>query len=136
MSVSVALQVLIRARLMAVSAVTDLVGGRVYDAPREAVAFPYVTFGPSDYVPDDYDCIDGRIETQQLDVWSNALDGKAEAKRVVDAIKAALHDYDAEPSTGALVSMRVTMARVMNDPQPGIFHGVVMIEASMEDVGA
>lgn len=136
MSVSVALQVLIRARLLAVSAVTDLVGVRIYDAPREPVAFPYVTFGPSDFVPDDYDCIDGRIETQQLDVWSNALDGKAEAKRIVDAMKAALHDFSAEPSSGALVSMRVTLARVMDDPQPGIFHGMVMIEATMEDVGA
>lgn len=135
MSVSVALQTLIRARLVAVSAVTDLVAQRVFDAPKNPVQYPYISFGPSDYVPDDYDCIDGRIEVQQIDVWSDALDGKAEAKRICDAVKAALHDYEAEPSVGALVSLRVTLVRVMDDPQPGLFHGIVTLEAVMEEVG-
>lgn len=135
MSVSVSLQALIRARLVAEPAVTALVGQRVFDAPKNKVQYPYISFGPSDYVPDDYDCINGRIETQQIDVWSTALDGKAEAKRIVDAVKAALHDAASEPDVGALVSMRVTLARVMDDPQPGVFHGILTIEANMEDVG-
>lgn len=133
MSVSVSLQTFIRARLLAMPAVTALVGERVFDAPKNPVDYPYVTFGPSDYVPDDIECIDGRIETQQIDIWSKALDGKAEAKRICDAIKGALHDHDAEPAVGALVSLRVTLVRVMDDPQPGIFHGIVDVRAQIEE---
>lgn len=136
MSVSVALQKLIFARLISAGPVVALIGQRVYDAPVNPVNWPYVTFGPSDYLPDDYDCIDGRIEVQQLDVWSKALDGKAECKRICDAIKAALHDFMAEPEVGALVSLRVILVRVMDDPEPGIFHGIVTVEANIEEAGA
>lgn len=136
MSVSVALQKLIRDRLIASASVSALIGQRVYDAPLNPVSWPYVTFGPSDYAPDDYDCIDGRIEAQQLDVWSKAMDGKAECKRICDAIKAALHDFSAEPDVGALVSLRVVLVRVMDDPEPGIFHGIVTVEANLEETVA
>ncbi len=133
MSVSNALQKLIFDLLVADADVGALVGDRIYDRPAATVAAPYVTFGPSDYVPDDHECIDGRIETVQLDIWSEAQDGKREAKAIVDAIRSCLHDGVGSLTVGALVTMRVTLARVFDDPDGRTTHGVVQIEAVIEE---
>jgi hypothetical protein len=134
MSESWALQQLVYARLIAFAGVTALVGQRVYDAPNlKTVTFPYVSFGPSDIVTDDADCIDGVIETLQIDVWSRRSGGKQEAKQIANAVKAALHDFHAEPAAGALVSLRVATIRIFNDPDGITTHGVVTVEAIMEE---
>lgn len=133
MSVSNALQTLIYQRLMAYPALVALIGGRVYDGPRATALAPYVTFGASDYVEDDVDCIIGRVETIQIDVWSIADDGKRECKSITDAVKNALHLYAAEPTEGALVQMRVVLVRVMDDPDMITKHGVVQVEMMVEE---
>jgi hypothetical protein len=133
MSASNALQKLIFDLLVADAGIGALVGDKIYDRPSAAVSAPYITFGPSDFVPDDHECIDGRIETVQLDVWSEAQDGKREAKAIVDAIRKCLHDAAGDLDAGALVSMRVGLARVFDDPDGRTTHGVVQIEAEIEE---
>ncbi|RID91547.1 DUF3168 domain-containing protein [Gemmobacter lutimaris] len=133
MSVSEGLQAVLRDRLVSDTAVSSFVGERVLDEPKAPVTFPYITFGPSDVTPDDADCIAARIETQQIDVWSNADDGKAEAKRICDAVRKALHGFSAEMSDGALVESYVTLVRVMGDPEEGISHGVLTVECTVEE---
>lgn len=133
MTQSASLQAVVRARLLAVSAVTALVGQRVYDRPVKGVAFPYVTFGPSDYVPGDHACLRTQVETMQIDVWSNATDGKAQCKQIVNAISVALHRHsDAAVAGLAIAGMRVVQVRVMDDPDPRITHGVVTLETVLE----
>lgn len=133
MSVSNALQKLVFDRLLATPAVTGLIGQRVFDHPPADAAFPYVSFGASDYQPDDMECISGRIETLQVDIWSRAQDGKREAKMITDAVKTSLHLYPGEPEVGALVLMRVDMVRMMDDPDGITSHGIVQIEAHLEE---
>lgn len=132
MSESNALQKLIFDRLSSFAAVTAIVGTRIADAPPSTLAQPSITFGPSDVVPEDFTCFSGRVETIQIDCWSEAQDGKREVKALTDAVYKALHLYNAEPSSGALVQMRVGVMRVLDDPAGG-FHGIVQVECEMED---
>jgi hypothetical protein len=132
MSESNALQRLIFDRLSSFPAVTAIVGTRITDAPPSTLPQPSITFGPSDIVPEDFTCFSGRVETIQIDCWSEAQDGKREVKALTDAVYKALHLYNAEPSSGALVQMRVGVMRVLDDPAGG-FHGIVQVECEMED---
>lgn len=130
---SFALQRLIYDRLVSDAGVTSWVGPRVYDAPGPDVSFPFISFGASDTLIEDADCIASRVETLQIDCWSMAEDGKRECKALVDAVKRALHDWHAEPDGAALVSLRVVMLRVFGDANPAITHGVVQVEAILEE---
>lgn len=132
MSESNALQKLIFERLSSFAAVTAIVGTRIADAPPSTLAQPSITFGPSDAVPEDFTCFSGRVETIQIDCWSEAQDGKREAKALTDAVYKALHLYSSEPASGALVLMRVVLMRVLDDPGGGT-HGIVQVECEMED---
>lgn len=135
MSASVSLQDVILAALLADMGVQALVGNRIYDrAPSDpGLVYPHVTFGPSDYVPDDADCITGRIEDVQLDIWSRDQGRKWKCKAIVDAVKAALHDHEADMGDHALVSMRVMLCRVLDDPDGSTVHGVVQVEAVIDE---
>jgi len=133
MSVSVSLQDVILAALRGNAGVAALVGDRIYDHAPEDAAFPHIDFGPSDYVPDDADCIAGRVEAQQIDVWSRDQGRGWPAKRLVDAVKAALHGHEADMATGALVSLEVTLCQVLDDPDGITKHGVVEVEALIEE---
>lgn len=133
MSTSNALQKLIFDLLVSNGHVGALVGDKIYDRPGAGISAPYITFGPSDYVPDDHECIDGRIETIQLDIWSEAQDGKREGKAIVDAVRACLHDAVGNLEVGALVTMRVALASIFDDPDGRTTHGVIQIEAVIEE---
>ncbi len=126
------LQQLIVARLKAHAGLAALISARVYDQAPKNVALPYISIGPSDVVEDDADCILAATETLQLDVWSEAQDGKREAKLICDQVRAALHDYTAEPAVGALAGMRVVQVRVFDDPDGRTTHGVVQVECLIE----
>lgn len=135
MSASGELQALIYARLIADAGVTAIVGQRVHDPapPDEEAVYPFLSFGPSDVVEDDAECITGRVETVQIDCWSRSGGRKLEAKQLADAVKAALHLYDGEPTENALVEMRVTAIRVFNDPDGLTAHGVVTVQCIVEE---
>ncbi|KAB0538472.1 hypothetical protein HNQ68_002298 [Pseudochrobactrum saccharolyticum] len=133
MSVSVSLQDVILNKLQADQAIVALVGSRIYDGVPENAEFPYISFGATDYSPDDADCIAGRHETIQLDCWSRDQGRKWPCKALADAVKKALHDIDADMSNGALVSMTVTLVRVIDDPDGITAHGIVQVTAIIED---
>jgi hypothetical protein len=134
MSESWALQKIIFARLTTFAPLQALIAARIYDAPkRDSVAFPYVSFGPCDITIDDADCIDGREEALQIDCWSRREGGQKQVKQIADAVKKALHEWQAEPDVGALVSMRVIKIRVFNDPDGITTHGVVTVSAMIEE---
>jgi hypothetical protein len=103
MTASNELQALIYQRLTNFLAVQAVVGSRVYDQPATNAPFPYISFGPSDAVEDDADCITGRVETIQIDCWSRYQGGFKEVKSVADAVKKALHRYAGEMNVNALV---------------------------------
>ncbi|BCH32637.1 hypothetical protein MesoLjLc_45670 [Mesorhizobium sp. L-8-10] len=138
MSVAVALQKAVFDALRADPAVSGLIAGRVYDrVPADSqgnvtATFPYVSFGPYDFVSDDAECIDAGEHTLQVDVWSRAV-GRVEAKQVTDAVRLALHSHEADLGVYALVEMRVDFTQVIGDPDGLTSHGIVRIVAMIEE---
>ncbi|MGV3649843.1 MAG: DUF3168 domain-containing protein [Devosia sp.] len=130
------------AALQAASAVTDLVGSRIYDrapdrqsAATENVPFPYISLGPTTAVPDDIDCMDGEEITVQLDIWSSgagAAWGSAECRKIAGALKRALHGVELTLADNAVVSVAWELTRILDDPDPTIKHGVVQFTAIVE----
>ena len=136
---SVALQDVILDALKADAAVTALVAQHIWDqAPAEMpngpkTPYPHITLGPSSYFPDDVECITGRVETVQVDVWSRDQGRKWPCRNIVDAVKRALHGHEADMGADALVGMEVTLCQIMDDPDGITTHGVVQVEALIEE---
>jgi hypothetical protein len=134
MSASFALQQAVFARLTGYAPLAAVIYGRVYDDPPKDAAYPFVSFGPMDAVVADADCVDGATETLQIDVWSNAQDGQRECKAILAHVRAALHRFEATLSSGRLVGgVRVVLAQTIPDPVQHITHGVLQVEADLED---
>lgn len=115
-------------------AVKALVDG-VYDkVPANAFGAKqaYISFGQHDVTDDGSECIESGVHTFQLDCWSRAV-GRAACKDIVDVVKDALHEKALTLSANALVELRVFMRRVFGDPDGLTSHGVVMVEATIEE---
>lgn len=121
------------ARLKADAGVAALVAGRVYDTVPANAVFPYVTIGPVDSVDDDADCITGLLVAQQIDVWSRAV-GTPEAKKIVDAVRHALHDQEAALplSSNGMAYFECRNARINRDPDGLTSHGILSFEAGIQ----
>lgn len=132
-SASIDLQTLIFERLVADAGVHALVGDRIFDGMPSDSDYPCITFGPSDYSPDDMECISGRDETIQLDCWAVDHGRKRPAKVIADAVKAALHGYEADAGDSALVNLLVEAVRVILDADGITAHGIVTVTASLEE---
>jgi hypothetical protein len=133
MSVIAALQKFVVATLKADAGVDALVDGRVYDRPPAGVSMPFVSIGPSEELPFDAECIAMIDAALQIDVWSDKQGGAAEARKICSAIKAALHELDGDLEAGKLLEIRVTQTRAFDDQDPGVTHGIVAIEALLEE---
>lgn len=101
------LQVAIVNALKASADLVALVGGRIYDrVPMESgkvtADFPYVSFGPTQDIPEDADCIEASELVIQLDAWSRDP-GFMEGRKIAKAIKAALDEQSLPLADNALV---------------------------------
>lgn len=117
--------------LKASAELSALIGGRIYDRVPEGVQFPYVSFGPSDEVSDDAECIDGFAVTMQLDVWSRAV-GFPECRRITDAVRKALSVENIQLTDNALVTFNHVTTRIFRDPDGLTSHGAITFEAFVE----
>lgn len=135
MSPSAELQALIVARLRADPAVSAIVGNRVYDnvPSKNEPADPYISFGPSQVLEDDAECITGIEETVQLNCWSSRQGSRVEAKDLTWAVQRSLHNYDGQLTQHALVFMRIEQWRLLDDPDGIRKQGVVMVTAVIEE---
>lgn len=125
---------LIRDTLEADAATMDLVDA-IYDkvdaSPWKARQ-AYISRGPVYGVDDGSDCIDGVEITFQIDIWSRKP-GRWYCDEIVEAVRKALHErQDLELSENALVQLRVTLWRVIDDPDPLTAHGLVQVSATVE----
>ena len=118
-------------RLTTDPALSSLINGRVFDDVSASATFPYVVIGPVDSVEDDADCITSLEVAQQIDCWSRAT-GFPECKRVVDAVRAALHDYSFDLASNALVFFEHRTTRITRDPDGLTSHGILGFEAVIE----
>ena len=97
------LQGAIIARLKADAAVTSLVGNRVADIPQSTWAKPYICIGPSNYVAELIDCVDGGEIMIQIDCWSESTTMK-EIRDIADAVRRALRNWEPALATNAIVT--------------------------------
>ena len=130
-SPSLELQGAIVARLKADAAVTALIAGRVYDRVPKKTDYPYVSMGPSDELTDDADCITGFDISMQVDVWSTDVGGP-EAKRIGDAVRAALHDQDLPIVANNLVYFVHRQTRIFTDADGLTTHAVLTFDSYVE----
>lgn len=127
------LERMIFVRLQAYAPLTALIGDGLHHRAPPQAAVPYVSFGPSDWNEDDADCIVSGEYSLQVDVWSREAGGQIECKRIADTVKKALHRYDGQLADNALVFMRVTNMRILDDPDGVTTHGVVTVQAVVEE---
>lgn len=130
-SPSLELQGAIVSRLKATSAVTSIVGDRVYDRVPKDALFPYITIGEGDEISEDADCITGFDISLDIDVWSRAV-GFPEAKRISDAIRTALTASELTITANALVYFQHRQTRFLRDPDGITQHAVLTFEAFAE----
>lgn len=130
------LQTAIIERLRAVAGVTDLVAQRSYDEPPQnqngtiKAKLPYISLGPSSFVPVLIDCIKGGEISLQIDAWSDAP-GQPEVRRLADAIASALTDQDLVLTDNALVTFEHLRTDFLSDGT--IKHASVRFAATVEE---
>lgn len=114
-SVKKELQGAIVQRLKTDPAVTALVNGRIYDSVPGNAAFPYISYGPADFVRADAECLKAFSGSVQLDVWSRAV-GYPESLTIADAVERALDDANLALPTNALVFIDHVQSTAERDP--------------------
>ena len=103
----------------------DVAGGRVYANPPPSAAFPYVTIGDEQTIPDEFDCGAGFEIYPDVHIWSHPANGsKAEIKGLVADAAAAILAISAV-SGFSVVSCRLDTSRVLRDPDGITEHAVL-----------
>ena len=87
---ALALQKGVRATLVANSAVSSYVSGRVFDEAPTSVAHPFIRFGNITPSADDTDGSIGAEVSLNIEAFSVAT-GRVEATQIAEAVRAALH---------------------------------------------
>jgi hypothetical protein len=135
MSVAAALQKFVFETLSADLDVAYVVGARIYDRARPNAVFPFITFGPTSVILIQDDCLAGRTETLQIDVWSTDQAGMRQAKQICDLVIKALNGLEGELEDGYATDIRVVLTQVIADPDGITSHGIVQIEALIDEGG-
>ena len=123
------LRQIVRARIL--DQVPGLTG--VYDRATESAAYPYATLGASYWTDDSVECIEAREITLQIDVW-HSQSSKGAAEDLTDDVATALRGW-ADTDALTMHPMRVTLVRVVDDPDGLSVHGIVIVRAMVESDG-
>jgi Protein of unknown function (DUF3168) len=121
---SLEMQAAIVAALKQGGALPLAVGGRVFDKVPTGAAFPYVSLGPVQVLPDKAGCIDGAEVIQQIDVWSREP-GYPEAKRIAAAIVARLDDQPLNVDGHDAIVFEHVDTHYLRDPDGLTSHAVI-----------
>lgn len=130
---SLPLQKAIIDALKAASGVTSIVSQRIYDEVPEKVspAFPYITLGPLQVLPDKADCIDGTEAFPQIDAWSRRI-GFPEIKQIGAAIIAALDDQPPVVAGFTCVIFEIQSVNYLRDPDGETRHAALTFHALLQ----
>lgn len=133
MSAAAALQKAVYDALVADAGVGAIVGDRIYDRMPSDGDYPCLTFGPSQTLPEDMYCITARVEVLQIDCWSRDQGRLWPTRALADAVKTALHKASLDLQVHALARLDVDQVRVFLDADRITGHGVVTLEAEIEE---
>lgn len=123
---SLELQGALVAALKATGALPSVVGGRVYDAVPANAAFPYLSLGDCQVLPDKSGCIDGAEVYPQIDVWSRAV-GYPEVKTIAKAVLLKLDDQPLVVAGFNVVVFEVQGVQYLRDPDGLTRHAAITL---------
>lgn len=123
-------------RLKHHSGVATIVDGRVFDevpTGKSAPSYPYLSFGPTQVIPDKAQEYDSADIVFQVDAWSDVV-GMLEVKSLGAAVRAALDEEELEIPGFRLVSLLVEDVRYLTEPNGKTKHGVLVFRARTEPI--
>lgn len=128
------LQKAVYGALVADSALAALLGGaRVYDEVPRGAAFPYVTFGPSAIRDWSTGTETASEHAVTLRAWSKH-GGEREVHRILDAIRAALHDAPLSLDGYRLVNLRHETSEMAREADGETHRGTARFRAVIEQI--
>ncbi len=131
LSASWELQKAVHASLVADAVLSGLVSGRVFDRPPQDAAFPFVTLGDTEVVPDGSGSGGGAVHQIILSVWSRAP-GRRETKDIMSAIDQVLQDAMLPMTGHALVNLQLERAGVAYVAEAEALRGRLVFRAYTE----
>lgn len=111
--------------------VADLVGARVYDAVPGNTGFPYLTLGEAQVEDWGAGDAEGREHWLSMNIFSRS-GGRAEAKSIMGAVYAALHDTGLTLEGHALINMRFQSAETRRESDGATWRGTIRFRAVTE----
>lgn len=121
--------------LTADATVAGLVNG-IYDRPPAAAfnepKLGYISFGPTQALNDDSECIIGDQYTVQLDFWSRQV-GFVHVKRMLDAAKRVLQNTTIDLDDNAMVGCIVESMQTLRDPDGLTNRGIMTLIVHVEE---
>lgn len=128
-----ALQKAIFEKLAGDAGVTALVGARIYDNPPGDVIFPYLTLGEAQVDDWSDDGQAGAEHRLSLHVFSR-VGGRAEAKAVMGAVNATLHDAGLTLEGHRLINLRFLNAETRQENDGATWRGTIRFRAVTEKI--
>lgn len=128
------IQKLIYDTLSASTALAPLVEG-IYDmVPPDpwGTVQGYVSFGPTQVVNDDAECLVNQDHYIQIDCWSRQH--SVHCKRMVDTVAAALNNAPLALSDNGLIGITVENRQVLRDPDGLTAHGILSVKVMVEEM--
>ncbi len=127
-----ALRAAIHDALVADGALGALLGGpKVYDAPPQAAAFPYVTLGEARVTDFSTGSEPGEEHQLTLHAWSRQ-GGHREAHLIAGALLQALDDAPLSLDDHRLINLRFAVADVRREADGRTYHALVRFRAVTE----
>lgn len=129
---SLELQAAIVGALKADTALVAIVGTRVYDNVPPGAAYPYVSLGQPQVLPDKADCIDGSIVVYTVHGWSSDLGKSVQVKQIGARIGAALDENEFSLTGHRVVIAQHEQTNYLDDPDGITKHVAVTLRFSTE----
>lgn len=134
-SSSVAFADAVIAALRADPDVAAIYGARVYDRAPDAVVYPYISLGPSDFSMEEIgdDCGTLTDETLQIDLWHRDGGALWPTKNGCKAVALALNDKDVVLADYATHRLQLVLARAFPGAEPDATRGVLQFSIRIEE---
>lgn len=106
-------------------------GARVHDVPPPKPAYPYVTLGECQVLPDKADCIDGVEAYPVIHAWSREV-GFTEVKGIAKAIVATLDDQPLQVAGYTVVVFEFASVHYIRDPDGETSHAAITFRSLIQ----
>lgn len=129
-----ALQTAIYTRLAGYSALTALVGNRIYDFVPQSATPPYVVLGDDTAIDWSTKTSNGWEATLTLHCWDFEKAGRKSVKAILSALYDALHRHDLSVSGFALIDLQYDFEQTFQETAvegqaDHYYHGVIRFRA-------